>query len=125
MKKDIKKQYTKMADGYDVTIRQLIPKYDQIMKKMVVFLQYDKNRAIDVLDIGCGTGNLSLKIKKKYFHSSITCLDPTEKMLKCAMQKLSLFSGIKYVKSMIQDFKFNEKYDAVFVSMVFQNLHNK
>ena len=125
MKKDIKKQYSKMADGYDTTIRQLIPKYDQIMLKMASLLACDKNQAIDVLDIGCGTGNMALLLKKKFFHSNITCLDPTDKMIKRAKQKLKEYPGVKFVKSMVQDFKFNDKYDAVFVSMVFQNLQNK
>ncbi|MBU0469313.1 MAG: class I SAM-dependent methyltransferase [Candidatus Omnitrophica bacterium] len=125
MKKDIRKQYAGMADGYDLTIRQLIPKYDHIMKRMASFLPYDKNQAIDILDIGCGTGNLAFLLKKKFFYSNITCIDPTDKMIKYAKQKLSVFPGIKYVKSMVQDFKFNEKYDAVLVSMVFQNLRNK
>lgn len=125
MRKDIKKQYSKMADGYDTTIRQLIPKYDQIMMKMVSFLTYDRNQAIDILDIGCGTGNMALLLKKKFFYSNVTCLDPTNEMIKCAKQKLKAYPGIKFVKSKVQDFKFNEKYDAVVVSMVFQNLRNK
>lgn len=125
MTKNIKKQYSKMAESYDITIRQLIPKYDQIMKKMVSFLPCDKNQAIDVLDIGCGTGNMSLLIKRKFFYSNITCLDPTDKMIKCAKQKLKDYPGVKFVKSMVEDFQFNDKYDAVFVSMVFQNLRNK
>ncbi len=126
MEKDIRKQYTQMADGYDKTIPQLVPRYNRSIKQMVDFLPFERNQAIDVLDIGTGTGNLAFLVKKRFFHAQVTCLDTTPKMLEIAQKKLSGFSGLQYAHSRVEDFRFKKcQYDAVFVSMVFQNLENQ
>ena len=64
-------------------------------------------------------------MKKKFFYSNITCLDATEKMIQSSKRKLSNYRDINYVCNRVQYFPFKDKYDAVFVSMVFQNLENK
>ncbi|MFC1510332.1 class I SAM-dependent methyltransferase [Candidatus Omnitrophota bacterium] len=125
MKKDIERQYTTMAKNYDETIKKIIPEYNKIIKTMVELLPFDKNQAIDVLDIGCGTGTVAAHIKKKFFHSAITCLDPTQKMLLAAKKKMKNYLGIKYVQTTIEQFPFKEKYHAVCASMVFQNIQTK
>lgn len=126
MTKKVIKQYTEMAGEYDVTIRQLVPQYDQMMKRMVNFLPFEKNQSLDFLDIGCGTGNLALLLKKKYFYSQLTCIDATEKMIAAAQEKLRDYHSIDFICSPVQKFSFKKRaYDAVVVSMVFQNLENQ
>lgn len=124
MKKDIQQEYSHMSKNYDQTIKKIVPRYNTIIKTIVKLLPFQKNQALDILDIGCGTGTLAYLIKKKFFYANITCLDPTPEMLSLAKNKLADMPGITYVENLVQKFSFKKKYDAICVSMVFQNLKN-
>lgn len=69
-----------------------------------------------VLELGCGTGRITLELAQKGF--SITGIDLSESMLEQARQQLSqqpleVQQRIKYLKADITNFSFNEKFDVI------------
>ena len=66
-----------MVDSYDSLIRRAVPRYDEMTERLVEHLPVNAER---VLELGCGTGNLTLKLAARYPGASITTVDASPEM---------------------------------------------
>jgi len=74
----------KYAELYDKFYKD--KDYDGEVKMLEdIFKRYDCNPGDSILDIGCGTGNHSLRMAKRGYN--VTGIDPSGVMLKMAMEK--------------------------------------
>ncbi|HLS53365.1 MAG TPA: class I SAM-dependent methyltransferase [Tissierellaceae bacterium] len=64
-----------------------------------------------VLEMACGTGNLTYYLGEKGY--KLTAFDLSEEMLAIAYKKLNKFKNIKLLKQDMTSFQLNEKYQAV------------
>jgi len=71
-----------------------------------------------VLDIGCGTGNLTFKIKS-LTKNRVTGIDVSEGMIKEAVKNYKN-TGIEFLTKNAQDSSFNEEFDVIFCNSTFQ-----
>ena len=81
------------------------------------------NKKISVLDIGCGTGTISLYLAKK--RNSVTGIDISKKAVKIAKEnakRLQLEKKVIFLNEDIQSFNFNQKFDLVICSEVLEHL---
>jgi len=74
-----------MAEGYDSLIRRAVPRYDEMLERLVDYLP---SHATNVLELGCGTGNLSLALAERYPEASLTFLDAAPEMLAVTRARL-------------------------------------
>lgn len=74
-----------MAEGYDSLIRRAVPRYDEMLERLVDYLPLS---AANVLELGCGTGNLSLALAERYTEASLTFLDAAPEMLAVTRARL-------------------------------------
>src|SRR5712671_36129 len=58
-----------MVESYDSLIRRAVPRYDEMTARL---LDYTPREAESVLELGCGTGNLSLGLARRYPAASLT-----------------------------------------------------
>lgn len=99
---------------YDIKIEKTIPKYQEMLSVIVSLLPFKKSAAIKVLDLGIGTGNLSLKVLKQFPKARIVGIDKDEKILKVATKKLkNLAPKVELIKGDFGDFLPKGKYNAV------------
>lgn len=94
-----------MADGYDSLIRRAVPRYDEMLVRLVDYLPPS---ATNVLELGCGTGNLSLALAKRYPDASLTFLDAAPEMLDVTRARLeSAYPGsagrARFVRSVFEE----------------------
>ncbi len=75
-----------------------------------IFNKYEKNPR-RVLEMACGTGNLSYYIAKKGYN--LTCFDLSEDMLSKAYEKLRRFKNVNLIRQNMIDFNLNRSYDCV------------
>ena len=75
-----------------------------------IFEKYDK-KPKKILEMACGTGNLSYFLAKKGYN--LTCFDLSEDMLSEAYGKLRKFKNVKLLNQNMVDFKFSESFNAV------------
>ncbi|MGD0450868.1 MAG: methyltransferase domain-containing protein [Candidatus Bathyarchaeia archaeon] len=69
-------------------------------QKLISFLPFEPTDALRVLDLGAGTGALSLALLNIFPNLSLTCLDFSEAMLSHARQQLTKFEGkVTFVQS--------------------------
>ncbi len=74
-----------MADSYDSLIRRAVPRYDEMLVRLVDYLPRFAPR---ILELGCGTGNLSLALAERYPEASLTFVDAAPEMLATTRARL-------------------------------------
>jgi tRNA (cmo5U34)-methyltransferase len=74
-----------MVESYDSLIRRAVPRYDEMLARLVDYLPPS---ASSVLELGCGTGNLSLALAARYPQASIAFLDAAPEMLSVTRARL-------------------------------------
>jgi ubiquinone/menaquinone biosynthesis C-methylase UbiE len=67
-----------MAESYDSLIRRAVPRYDEMTARL---LEYLPREVESVLELGCGTGNLSLALAHRFPNASLTFVDASPEML--------------------------------------------
>ena len=73
--------FDQAVSEYDELIQAAIPRYDEIFWAMFYYLPEDFNPT-NILELGCGTGNLTRLIAKRWPESQITIVDISKEMLK-------------------------------------------
>src|SRR5688572_24084273 len=61
-----------MVESYDSLIRRCVPRYAEMTDRLLDYLPAKAER---VLELGCGTGNLSLRLAARYPDAAITFVD--------------------------------------------------
>lgn len=118
----VKEHFEEEAKEFDITIRKLIPFYSQMISSMISAIPFDSSDKFKVLDLGSGTGNVSLAVKKKFEYASIDCIDIAEKMIEMAKLKLVNFDDINYFTGDFSEFEFEEKYDVIVSSLALHHI---
>lgn len=120
--KNVQEHFDSEAQHYDNLILTLIPYYDQMTDVLVHGLPFNEKKDLNILDLGCGTGNISQKIKNRFPAAHITCVDLSENMINIAKNKLSNYSDIVYKLADFQHISLNDDYDAVVSSLAMHHL---
>jgi tRNA (cmo5U34)-methyltransferase len=114
---DVHAHFESEAAEFDQLILRLIPHYATMVTALVAGLPFEAERPIRVIDLGCGTGTISLQIKRHFPNSRLTCLDFSENMLSMARRKLAACSGVSFVHGDFAGFPLADGYDAVVSSL--------
>lgn len=67
-----------MAESYDSLIHRAVPRYEEMLARLLTYLPRDASR---VLELGCGTGNLSLRLVELLPRAALTLVDGSEEMI--------------------------------------------
>jgi tRNA (cmo5U34)-methyltransferase len=120
--KQVKNHFEKEAEVFDSLIRTLIPYYEDMIHSLVYALPFHEKMMIKVLDLGCGTGNISMILKERFPKAHITCVDLAKNMIEMARIKLSPYNNVGFLIADFRDLDFNEEYDAVISSLALHHL---
>ena len=71
---------------FDIGIRQLLPRYDEILDTLVFCLPKTSQY---ILELGCGTGELSLKLLQQFPSARVVAVDYSPRMLSYAQSKIN------------------------------------
>jgi tRNA (cmo5U34)-methyltransferase len=123
--KKVKEHFEDEAKEFDRIISEIVPFYNEMINALVSSIPFSKSFSFKVLDLGCGTGNISYNIKKRFPDSKITCVDLANNMIEIAQKKLSKYDDIKYIITDFRDLKFEEEYEAIVSSLAFHHLTDK
>jgi tRNA (cmo5U34)-methyltransferase len=118
----VKNHFEEEAQVYDEQITNLIPYYRQMVESIVSTLPFKSSDCIEIIDLGCGTGNVSRAILDVYPNAKLTCLDVAENMLQMTRFKLKDEPDTIYLHEDFYNFKFDKQYDAVVSSLALHHL---
>jgi tRNA (cmo5U34)-methyltransferase len=119
---NVKSSFEKLAFEFDLVMPQVIPFYKDMVESLVQAAALDRTGPVRVIDLGCGTGVVSKRIKEVFPEAQITCLDMAENMLEMARAKLSSYSGLRFVLSDFSSYSFDGRYDIVVSSLAIHHL---
>ncbi|MCK4777691.1 MAG: class I SAM-dependent methyltransferase [Actinomycetia bacterium] len=118
----IKKHFEDEAKEFDEIIPKLIPYYTDMIFALVGAIPFDENASFKLIDLGCGTGNISLEIKKRFPQAKITCVDIAENMLEKAKVKLKHFNDVEFFVGEFTNFNIDKKFDIAASSLAIHHL---
>ncbi len=75
-----------MAADYDDFIRRAVPRYEEMSARLVDYLPATAHR---VLELGCGTGNLSLRLAARYPDAHLIMVDASPEMIATTRARLT------------------------------------
>ncbi len=114
---------------FDTGIRQLLPRYDEMLDVVARCLSPISNC---ILELGCGTGELSLKILKRCPNAQLTVIDYSPRMLQYAKAKIEAAGYAERWISIEADFgdwannpdklEINSSFDACVSSLAIHHL---
>lgn len=122
---NVKEHFEEKSKTYDMTVFDVILKYEEIITALINAIPFQTSDDFRVLDLGCGTGNISAMIKEKYPKASITCLDIAENMIEKTKKKLADYSDTDFVVADFLSYDYPlEKYDLVVSSLAIHHLED-
>ena len=85
----IKSIFDRYAETYDRARRQLVPCFDEFYGAVLNEIPYERSAALRILDLGAGTGLLSMFVSKQFPNAKVTLVDASGEMLKKAHDRFS------------------------------------
>lgn len=79
-----------MVESYDSLIRRAVPRYEEMTARL---LEYMPAAADRVLELGCGTGNLSLELVKSFPQAYLTLVDGSPEMVALTRARIDAVSA--------------------------------
>lgn len=121
----VKKHFEEEAQEFDTTILKLVPYYPQMIQALVSAIPFKESEKINIIDLGCGTGYISMKLKERFPNSKLTCLDFAENMITQARIRLKKYDSINFYNEDFRKFEFDKTYDVAVSSLALHHLETK
>ena len=101
------------AEEYDRLIRAIVPSQPLLLDTIVDYLPSHPRR---ILELGCGTGILTVMVQEEYPDAEITGIDLSPEMLKVAAAKPGL-ERVRFIAQDLRDAWPTGRYDAIVTSL--------
>ena len=79
-----------MAESYDSLIHRAVPRYDEMIARLLDYLPAD---ATQILELGSGTGNLSLRLAEAFPLARLTLVDGSPEMIDLVRSRIEAASS--------------------------------
>ncbi len=116
----VRDHFDSRSQLFDANVLKCMPFYSDMIDALADNIPFDSMADIRVLDLGSGTGNVSLAVRARFPNARITCLDFAPHMLDEARKKLG--DDIEYVEAGIEDLKFDQCFDVVVSSLAIHHV---
>ncbi|HEX2953847.1 MAG TPA: class I SAM-dependent methyltransferase [Bacillota bacterium] len=122
LEEKIKNHFDQEAKAFDELILKLIPHYTEMLEALVNIIPFEKYDKFKVVDLGCGTGTIAGKIKRRFSNAKVLCLDFAESMIEMAKTKLAGYDGVAFYTGDFTNYDFDEPSDVIVSSLALHHL---
>jgi tRNA (cmo5U34)-methyltransferase len=123
--KQIKAHFEYEAKRFDKMFFKVAPYYKEAITVLISALPFKSGDKPRVIDLGCGTGNITKALMRRYPGASVVCIDLAEKMLELARTKLKRHKNIEYWSGDMRRYRYRGKYDAIISSLVLHHVDKR
>lgn len=88
--------YNLISSEYTEMLERLVPRYREMLWMILDYIPKDL-KPKRIVDLGCGTGNLSEGVVNQYPDAELIAVDLSASILKEASERLKNYSNIKYL----------------------------
>ena len=117
-----------MAESYDSLIHRAVPRYDEMIARLLEYLPRDARR---VLELGSGTGNLSLQLPGALPRATLTLVDGSDEMIALVRSRIEQSSAsssgrVEYLVARFEELEFPaHSFDLVVSSISLHHVEDK
>jgi len=112
IKDNIASEFDAFSENYTNDMIGCVPYYLKLMSSITGMLPHNF-KPVNILDLGCGNGNVTAKLLHIFPNAHYTLLDASQEMLNLCQQQFRAAS-VEYVKSYFKDYDFKaDSYDFI------------
>ena len=115
-----------MVESYDSLIHRAVPRYDEMIARLLEYLPRDARR---VLELGSGTGNLSLRLPEVLPRATLALVDGSEEMIalvRSRIEESSPSTRAEYLVARFEELDFPaDSFDLVVSSISLHHVEDK
>ncbi len=115
-KDDVDAFYDSISKSYTEAIKRSVPQYEEMLKSIFIYLKPDFSPK-NILELGCGTGNLTQLICLKCPKAKITAIDISAECIAECKTRISS-SSIEYIKNDFKNIDFPDNTFDLVVSTI-------
>jgi tRNA (cmo5U34)-methyltransferase len=116
-------EFDREAAGYDRTASRTMPGYDELHQTLLWGIPFSPTRTFRVLELGIGTGTLSMRLLARYPHAELTGVDLSRRMIALCRTKTRRYKDrVNLVQGDLSEFPTDAPYDAVVSSLAIHHL---
>ncbi len=114
-----------MNRDYTATIERCFPRYREMLCSLVDYLPRKEKQYQSILEIGCGTGNLSVLLSKEFPSANLHVLDLSGESLDVCRTRLQGHSQVQTLHRDIRQAEFPaQSFDLVISSIAIHHLNS-
>lgn len=122
----VKEHFEMKYYDYDDLIKKLIPKYKEMHQKTVDLIDFPRDKELNILDLGVGTGQTALKLLNKYPKAKIDGFDISPRMIEQGKIRLKEYlNRITFIEKNIAQLNLSKKYNACIAVLSIHHLNEK
>lgn len=118
----VRRHFDAEARRFDGLVRKLIPHYGEMLEALVAALPFPARRAVEVLDLGCGTGAIGRLVLDRWPRACVTCVDISGRMLAVAHGRIGDSACARFHEADFGRWAIPGRYDAVLSSLAIHHL---
>jgi trans-aconitate methyltransferase len=81
------------ATQFDEHIKLIVPRYEELHEAVLRSIPQDLPQSLQILELGCGTGELTRKLCERFPRAHIIAIDYSSRMLAICREKLKRFES--------------------------------
>ena len=120
-----KKHFSSTVLDYDTAAESVVMKNDELHSELVNALQFEKDKPIKVLDLGCGTGHGLSLVLERFPNSKVIGVDFSARMIQACSKLIDRFGDrVNLVEADFTSLDFDGSFDAVISAMAIHNVYS-
>jgi len=121
----LRAEFDREAPGYDRTARASMPGYSALHRTLVLGIPFLPTRAFRVLELGVGTGALTLALLQTFPHAEVVGIDVSPRMIAAARRRLRPFRDRVELVAGRLEAAWEGRYDAVVSALAIHHLEDR